>query len=112
MSRFGNVALAFLCAGLITHLIKDAARERDMHARVARVEAREHSNSIRLMAIEQMPYANIYDVNLIGMRTKCLRDTLETLVSTWPGRARLPEPCGAWPVWPRPGESLAEIIQP
>lgn len=37
-------------------------------------------------------------------RTECLRATFETLIGVWPGRAKLPETCGAWPAWPTPGE--------
>jgi hypothetical protein len=112
MSKSGSIAIFCLCCGMAGHVVGEGDSRRDLRARIQQLEAQTRSQAVRLQAIEQVPYANIYDLNLIGMRTKCLRDTLETLVSTWPGRAKLPEPCGAWPVWPRPGESLAETIQP
>jgi hypothetical protein len=46
------------------------------------------------------------DMLLCRRRTQCLRDTFETLINVWPGRARVPEPCGDWPNWPHPGAML------
>jgi hypothetical protein len=102
-----------LSAALLLNLSGDCLRNGATTDRISALEAELSRGAaaadIRFRALEKASTEDAGNLARVGIRTTCLRQTLEVLISTWPGRAALPEPCGSWPAWPMPGSSFDEI---
>jgi septal ring factor EnvC (AmiA/AmiB activator) len=113
------VLLAFTSFLLIVISASLAKRERNrLESRIEALERALVDGQQQTMRATQQAKAARQDVDdmrgnlqTTGTRTECLRQTIDTMIGVWPGRASAPAVCGAWPAWRAFGEHT-DFVRP